>query len=214
MQAQTISCTHTISPPTHATLPFHDRGAFATCLFLLGSILQELFGIDVRQTSSKTARYYGLCAASLIVMGASIRLYKDNEICSFDAVKQISYCRRSKLGISIGTVSFLLTTAVSVALHKNLSKLSYETIGTTLLLILWCFGVGFITFGDGPGSRIGNLYFGTWFSFLLTVFLFAENFRDFASGQSQATTSEDDQDDLHMENSSGNNGVIPDEEDI
>lgn len=128
----------------NANLYFFSWGAFATCLFLLSSILQELFGIDVRETSSKAARYYGLCAASLVVMGSSIRLYTDNEVCDFSDVNQISYCRRSKLGIAIGTISFILTAAVSYAMHIKLQQLTnlYETIGTTLLLILWCFGVG------------------------------------------------------------------------
>ena len=53
-----------------------------------------------------------------------------------------------------------------------------EMSSTTCLLIVWCFGVGFITFGNTPGSTISNLYFATWASFLLVVFLFAQNFRE------------------------------------
>jgi hypothetical protein len=43
-----------------------------------------------------------------------------------------------------------------------------------LMLVVWCFGVGYITFGDtSPGTNIGNLYFSTWASFCISVMLSA-----------------------------------------
>ena len=70
---------------------------------------------------------------------------------------------------------------------------------------------GFITFSDGPGGQIGNLYFATWISFLMSVFLFAGNFRDYVSGM--AATTEENKGEHHPANPSVEQN-IPDEEDI
>jgi hypothetical protein len=50
---------------------------------------------------------------------------------------------------------------------------------SVFLLILWAFGVSYITFGDkAPGEYIGNLFFGTWISFVLVLQATAANLRN------------------------------------
>ena len=86
---------------------------------------------------------------------------------------------------------------------------------------MWCFGVGYTTFGESPGSQIGNLYFSSWISFLLSVFLFGHNFREFVSAGSapvEDSTSSDPSamsnggSDLDLVESHSSN--IPEEDDI
>jgi hypothetical protein len=50
--------------------------------------------------------------------------------------------------------------------------------------------LGYITFGEGPGHAIGNLYFATWASFVLSVLLFAEGYREYLGLREQAQNQE------------------------
>ena len=130
-------------------------------------------------------------------MGASVRLYAAEEaLCNFGQAGQRAYCRRTKLGISVGSISFLLAALASFMSYRNAFPLMYDAITSTLLLIMWCFAVGYITFGQGSGSQIGNLYFGTWISFLLTVLIFGQNFRDYSASR---TTTQEANDDVQEE---------------
>lgn len=49
-------------------------------------------------------------------------------------------------------------------------------------------GIAVITFGDGPGIKIGNLYFSTWIGFVLTLFLTSKSWnavREHMKGKSE-----------------------------
>ena len=151
-----------------------------------GSLAQESTGVDVTKTPAKTARWYGLTASSLVVMGSAVRTFSTSDCHRDDLVNaQITYCRRSKFAVAMGVVGFFFAAAMTCLTRKGLT-LKAETLLTTLQLVMWCFGVGFITFGTSPGSTIGNLFFGCWISFILIVFLFAQCFREYVAGRESA----------------------------
>lgn len=85
----------------------------------------------------------------------------------------------------MGVIGFFFALGMTFATRKGLTLVA-ETGATLLQLVLWCFGVGYITFGTSPGSTIGNLFFGTWISFILTVFLFGQCFREYVAGRESA----------------------------
>ena len=74
----------------------------------------------------------------------------------------------------------------TLLLLKQLLTALSDFVINTVFLILWCFGVSYITFGASPGSTIGNLYFSTWITFLLSVFSFAVSFREFVASRQQS----------------------------
>jgi hypothetical protein len=168
-----------------ANLYFFSWLSFGTALYLSASLAQEK-AQDMAQkvqvhltTKLKTARWYGLAAASIVVAVASIRILAIAPCnSSLDFLRQGEFCKRTKLGVSIGILSFVVSLTMSFVTAKMSDILVYEMITTTLLLGFWCFGVGYITFGSSPGSQIGNIYFSSWISFVQIVFLFAECFRD------------------------------------
>ena len=167
----------------NANLYFFSWLAFAACLFLSGNLAQEAAGYDVTQTPPKTARWYGLCASSLVVMGTSIRIFRTID-CGDGLLSDTKFCKRTKLGIALGTVGFFLAGAMVYLAQRGVT-LMIETVATTLLLTFWCFGVGYLTFGTSPGAQIGNLYFATWTSFILVVFLFGQCFRELMAARAQ-----------------------------
>ena len=178
-----------------ANLYFFSWLSFASVIYLSGSLAQETVGIDVTKTPSKSARWYGLCASSLVVMGASVRLFKAED-CTNGSQE---LCKRTKFAISAGTIGFFFALVMTYLTQKGLAII-VETVATMILLALWCFGVGYITFGSAPGAQIGNLYFATWISFIICVFLFGQCFREVIGAQqanAAAQTNGDDGDSPH-----------------
>lgn len=165
------------------------------CIYLGGHLAQETSGVDVTKTPIKTARWYGLSASSLVVMGSAVRAFSTSD-CDQDLVGvEIKYCKRSKLAISMGVLGFFFAAIMTMLTRYGLT-IRAEMIATTLQLILWCFAVGYITFGTSPGSTIGNLFFGTWISFVLTVFLFGQCFREYVAAR-QAVFIHQTSDEVH-----------------
>lgn len=54
---------------------------------------------------------------------------------------------------------------------------SAERVGALWTTVVWALGLGFITFGDGPGQSIGNLFFSTWAAFYVSVKMTADIFQ-------------------------------------
>ncbi|GKY97816.1 hypothetical protein MPSEU_000739700 [Mayamaea pseudoterrestris] len=195
----------------NANLYFSSWMSLAAIVYIFGSLAQEYTGMSVRDVAPnrKNGLWYGLCASSIVVMATSVRLFTSRQ-CGDDLQGSTRYCKRTKFAISVGAISFVASAVIAYLLSMGLSGIM-EFIACCFLLFLWCFGVGFITFGSAPGSVIGNLYFATWVSFVLVVVLFGQSFRAFMSPAAAQTEESQEQ-------QSGENGdqvpEIPDEEDI
>ena len=181
----------------NANLYLSSWACFCCCLFLVGSLAKEMFGVNImEQTSGKKAKIYGLVASSLVVMGSSVRVFKSFN-CGSEVMNSVQECRQTKAAISIGVVAFFISVAWTYAAHVNLEHVQYEFYGSSVLLGMWVFGLAFITFGDGPGSSIGNLYFATWISLVLVIFLFADTLRAYFGGQIPGLPSRSQQQQTH-----------------
>ena len=137
-------------------------------------------GLDIRSAPAKQTRWFSLAAASLVVLFASVRIYKNDDVqcggptSEFDQSDELAgteFCKRTKLGISLGVLTFVSSLAFSFGAALLPFAGLVELALTAVLLVMWVFGVGFITFGGdlSPGTHIGNLYFSTWISFGLVV---------------------------------------------
>lgn len=168
----------------NANLYFSSWISFAAAVFLAGSLAQETMGIDIRNAPSKQSRWIALAASSMVVLFASVRIHRNDEAncggAEGEGLAGTEFCKRTNLGIALGVVTFVFSLLVSFGsavpglnLILTLGGLP-ELVVSAILLVMWCFGVGFITFGGdlSPGTHIGNLYFATWISFGLAVRLF------------------------------------------
>jgi hypothetical protein len=193
-----------------ANLYFFSWLSFASTLYLSGSLAQEQMGFDVTKTPPKSARWYGLCASSLVVMGSSVRLFKEEDCNNFNG----EFCKRTKFALSAGTIGFFFALVLTFLTQSGLSII-IETAATAIMLVFWCFGVGYITFGSAPGAQIGNLYFATWISFIICVFLFGQCFREVV-GARQANAVAQQNGDVNGEDAADEPQAfpeVPDEED-
>jgi ABC-type Fe3+ transport system permease subunit len=103
----------------------------------------------------------------LIVLGASVRVNKDD--CSPVQARFETYCTRTNFGIALGAIGFAFAfLIVAFKLFFRSSSVLCEFIPALTFAIIQAFGVGYITSKDGPGSSLGNLWMGSWLSFLVS----------------------------------------------
>jgi hypothetical protein len=181
----------------NANLYFFSWISFCCTVYLSGSLLQDTMGVMLNQIAAKAARWYGSVASSLVVLGTSARSFQAASCSNINpnVANSLEYCRRSKLGVSVGVICFVMAGAMTFLVQqKKQLNICSELAINSVYLLLWCFAVSYITFGESPGSTIGNLYFSCWISFLLAVASFADAFREFVIGRQQALDTSPQQD--------------------
>jgi len=161
-----------------ANVYFFSWASFAVALLLAGSFAREVVQVQWPQNIPKRSLWwYALCATSLIVMSIASRTFHLTDCKNAKAYKVDGFtidptgaCKRVKFGISIGVVSGVLALIMGSVSH--LLPVILESIVAIAMMVLWCFGVGFVTFGSkAPAASVGNFYFSTWASFIITLFL-------------------------------------------
>jgi hypothetical protein len=184
-----------------ANLYFASWGTFACVLWICGSLAKLLYGFDIASRAapivkSRQGKWYALVAGSIIVMGASIRIFLAFE-CSLDAMQKAPTCRQTKFAISAGVIGTLASAMFTIFQNSYTIMREHEWAGSIVMLITWTFGLVYITFGEGPGHSIGNLYFATWGSFVLSVLIFAECCQEFLAIRQQAANPSPSSDEVH-----------------
>ena len=138
---------------------------------LAGDWIKEYRGEDA---SPVTLKWVSLCATSLVVMGTASGLFIDvscSETSDLEAFE--AYCTRTNFAIYFSVGSAAISIAM-IALRKAFTINLLIGLG---MMIGWCFGVAYFTFGDGPGTTLGNIYFATWISFFLAMSITTTSFR-------------------------------------
>jgi hypothetical protein len=193
---------------SNANVYFFSWGCFAACVFMVASLAQELRGIDVTKTNPKTMKWFVLMACGLIAMGNGTRIFKAGQCGS---TLPGTFCRRTKFAISVGVLGFFIPFVMLAVARFSAFTVLIETVVSLVLLILWCFGVGYITFGLSPGHAIGNLYFASWISFVVSVLLFSDCLREFMDAQAMASTNgespQQEQDQQQQQQPDGNHST-------
>ena len=154
----------------NANLYFFSWGTFFTSLFAFLHILQNVYevGAGKKNTKFTSMPWIVLMATSLIAMSSASRLWKQYDCQNLD----LSYCRRLEYGFSLGAISGIVS-FIWVLVGARCHILVDAGLGV-LMLILWCFGVSYTTFGgEAPARNLGNLYFSSWISFVISCRLVA-----------------------------------------
>lgn len=168
----------------NGNLYYFSWACFVTSMILLVNYIRSVFGIDVvegfRNRGARLSHWAALIACALVVAGSSGRILDDH--CKGTSTSDVEFCRKTKFGISVGAIGVFFSVAVVVMKMVIMSGPMVLEFATSLFLaILNAFGVGYLTASGGPGAPIGNLYYFSWASFLLSAYLTAENLRDMRS---------------------------------
>jgi len=141
-------------------------------VIILANYMESAYGINVTETmrlrSSSFTYWSALLACSLVVMGTSADLYNRN--CDVpNEEKPQPFCSQTVMGVVTGTIAVVLSLII-VALKISLGAAPFlvEVGMNVLLFILYIVEIAVVTDSGGPGSPLGNLYYFSWISFLLT----------------------------------------------
>jgi hypothetical protein len=148
----------------NANLYFFSWGAFFTALFAIVHIMQNVYNVGAGTRNTKFTRnpWVLLIATSLIAMSSAARIWKSRTCQGLDS----SPCRRLEYAFSLGAISGVLSFIWLLLGARFHTKV--DAFVSLLMLVLWCFAVGYTTFGDAaPALNLGNLYFSSWISFVI-----------------------------------------------
>ena len=116
-----------------------------------------------------------LTATSFIVMAVATRIWKKNDCDDFNN----KICNRTEFGLVLGAISGVVA-AIWTFIGRRLPKLVNGVLALCLLAA-WVLGIIFLTFGGeekAPAHEIGNFYFFTWASFIVSCFLTGDGLGD------------------------------------
>jgi hypothetical protein len=169
----------------NGNLYYFSWAGFVTSIILLVNYLRSAFGVDlvgeVRNRSARLTLWAAMLASALVVLGSSARVL--NEDCKPNENFTDSYCTRSKFSLSLGCIGLVFgLVVVGMKMLTASDPFMVEFAISIILAAMNAFGVAYITSAKGPGSAIGNLYYFTWISFLLSAFLTVDCFNQFTGG--------------------------------
>jgi len=147
----------------NANLYFMAWGAFLSIVYIIGHHAKD-YGHDLSKITLKTQTWLLFSVISIVVMASSTKYKK--EFCN-DGENTFD-CKRTVLGVWLGCVGFVIGLGMSYA-TRIVGGTLLELGVSAVMFISYCFGVGYITFGGGPGTFIGNLYLFTWGGFCITM---------------------------------------------
>lgn len=153
----------------NANLYFSSWGAFMFAMLLLASLGNER-GFGANQ-GGVARRWLWLTVSSMVVMAASSRMF--GAVCANNQFRSDGeFCRELKMGISLGVISALFAGFMTFVLwfSPELPMLGWVgAIFSIFMLVIWGVLVAYLTFDEGPGSAVGNLFFGVWVSAIIAL---------------------------------------------
>jgi len=162
----------------NANLYFGCWLAFLSVVYILGGYVRDI-GYDITRAPPKTAAWFAITSGSVVVLGSSCKFFY--EFCDEDS--STPDCVRTKYGIALGCFGFVLS-AIMCLINISLGSAGFmvELVMSFIVFALNCAGIGLITFGWGPGTFLGNLYFFTWLIWGISGYLLLSLVTEFMGG--------------------------------
>lgn len=159
-----------------ANLYFGSWGALLVAL-----IIFTQFGTTIFQIKW----WLVLFCSSLIAMIASIRAFinqyncpNDNDLLNYTGSTEI--CNELRVAMALTVISSLISIVMTICFYFFNFRMhgGIGILAGSIVLIIWGVLVTILTFGNGPGSNVGNLFFATWVSLFLSLCLFVWHVQD------------------------------------
>jgi hypothetical protein len=127
---------------------------------------------------TRTLQWWVILVTSIILMASAGDIHSAVG-CTSSSFSGTEFCRRTSFAVALGALGMLFAVIAMFVTQRELCQVSnVEAVMSVILSGLFLVGVGFITFGEGPGVFLGNIYFSSWISFLLALSLAFHSIRD------------------------------------
>ena len=156
------------------------------CGVALGlNFLRTVYYLDVTEEMNVRADRLNLWVSNLVVglvMIASAANVFDY-VCNGDTLGT-KFCNRSLLALLVGMTGAAVSIVVVGMKIANSWETSFgvEFGFSTFLFLVNSFSLSLVTSEDGPGAKLGNLYYFSWLSLLLPFFLMFSCYQSLSAG--------------------------------
>jgi hypothetical protein len=159
----------------NANLYYFSWAGFILILLLAVEYAKSVYGFDavntIRGRSARTDLWAGILVTCIVMLGSCSRtIQMDCNEANYRG-KPDGFCLKTRWGIVYGVVGILLTLTI---LYFKIKGMGLDITIEGGLAIVMCFFstimVILLTSASGPGSAVGNLYYFTWGSFLISTY--------------------------------------------
>lgn len=172
---------------------FFSWFGFMCSFYIFGNYLQDASGRDLSvDASSKTSKFGFLLAASVVILITASNIHTDAD-CQDSPQKDSEFCKRNNFAVSLGAVGIFFTLIVMVATYCDKMVVLITRVTALVMLGMTTTGVALITFNEGSGTQLGNLYFATWAAFAVSVFISGQIIRERMGGDDEDAEEEDEE---------------------
>jgi len=134
-----------------------------------------------RLWETRRGKWFALTAITGIAMSASVRTFQAYD-CETNVMQADNTCRDTKTAIAMTVIAAIFSVGMVFASGIAGSTAEYvEKIGALATMFVYVIALAVVTFGDGPGHKLGNLFFATWGGFVISVLIMTDCFRDWIS---------------------------------
>ncbi|KAI2501743.1 hypothetical protein MHU86_12749 [Fragilaria crotonensis] len=151
-------------------LYYSGWGGFVCAILLLLNYLKESFSLSINEElslrSDRLNMWVGYLIVSIILTATAANIY-DHECLGSDRFGT-KFCNRSLLAlVDGGTGAAASIVVIGMKFATGVAPWGIELLFSGCLFLSNCFSIGLVTAEDGPGAKIGNLYYFSWFNLIL-----------------------------------------------
>ena len=189
---------------TNINLYFFSWAAFMVSFMIFFACISKTFAFgsttneETGERRCSRTTWAGMMVMGFVVMLSSSRIFQDRN-CDADILNEVSgldinaFCDRTKYGVAVGAIQaaigllWLITTKFFL---KGALGSTIEYCLIWIMLVFWTCGVVYLTFDveKAPASSIGNLYFFTWGSWALNVYMAIMSFENMTACDEETAT--------------------------
>jgi len=152
----------------YANIYYFSWAAFFTAVRLVASYLSAELDVS-NQHKTRLNNWFMLLALNLVVMCTS-----SYDFSAKQQYKNDKWGRLTMLALLVGVITSSISFATmfltsTTLLERWQSKI--ECLFSLINTVIYAVTIGFINGTDGPGARIGNIYYFMWLSFLMSTLL-------------------------------------------
>jgi hypothetical protein len=164
---------------TSGNLYYCGWGGFVCTILLFLNFLKEVYFLSINEELSLRSDRLNMWIAYLIVsiiLTSSAANVFDHECVDSDRFGTM-FCNRTLLALAIGGAgSACSIVIIGMKFATGMTPWGIELFLSVFLFLANCFSIGLVTAEHGPGGKIGNLYYFSWFSLILPFVIMSATF--------------------------------------
>ena len=175
---------------SYGNLYYFGWAGFVTAIALFVSYVRTVYYLELTQELEMRADrlnlWAGLLTASLVLMSSAANIYDYACMTSEEVRMGHKFCNRTLLAMIMGAFGATLSIVViGMKLSTGVAPFKLEFGFSAFLFLSHCYTCPLVTSEQGPGAKIGNLYYFSWISLLIPFFLVTSCYENYARGDEE-----------------------------